>query len=159
MKQARLLLFAFAFAGSACDLSMHSQPRLDAQSADTLWRGGPARRAPPEHSVVFQSESQDAAAPRPAVTAALIQRGQERYGIYCEMCHSPTGDGQGAVPSRGFPAPISFVDPRQRALEADHIYDVITKGYGVMYGLGDRIAPADRWAITLYVRALQDSSP
>jgi mono/diheme cytochrome c family protein len=158
MKLARILVIVPALAAGACDLSMHTQPRLDAQASDTLWRGGPARRPPPDQSVAFNAEP-DAPAPRPPVTIALIQRGEERYRIYCEMCHSPTGDGKGAVPSRGFPAPLSFADPKQRALDAGHIYDVITNGHGVMYGLGDRIAPDDRWAITLYVRALQESSP
>lgn len=93
----------------------------------------------------------------PAPTAASLARGRERYGIYCTPCHSVVGDGDGMVVRRGFPRPSSFHTDRLRAAPDAYFYSVITHGYGVMYPFGDRIAPADRWAIVAYLRALQTS--
>jgi mono/diheme cytochrome c family protein len=93
----------------------------------------------------------------PPVTLALLNRGQERYRIYCAPCHSELGDGRGMIVERGFPPPPSFGLDRLRAASPQYLYDVITGGHGVMYGFGDRIAPKDRWAIAAYIRALQRS--
>ena len=92
---------------------------------------------------------------RPPMTLALLQRGRERYGIYCVMCHDAAGTGAGVIPSRGFPKPRSFAAPEQEALTDRQIMEAVGQGYGVMYGFADRVSPADRWAITAYVRALQ----
>ena len=89
------------------------------------------------------------------MTAELLARGQDRYEIFCAVCHDPTGHGRGVVPSRGFPQPPSFHSERLRNVPSRHIVRVITDGYGVMYAYGDRVPPADRWAIAAYVRALQ----
>ncbi len=86
---------------------------------------------------------------------ALLQRGRERFDVYCSPCHSVVGDGDGMVVRRGFPAPPSYHIERLRAAPDHHFYDVITHGYGVMYPYGDRVAPDDRWAIVAYIRALQ----
>jgi mono/diheme cytochrome c family protein len=85
----------------------------------------------------------------------LLLRGQERYDIYCLPCHSAVGDGDGPVVRRGFPAPPSYHQPRLIAAPDRHFYDVISHGYGVMFSYADRVAPADRWAIVAYIRALQ----
>lgn len=92
---------------------------------------------------------------RPAVTPGLLARGRERYQIYCLPCHGALGNGQGVVPSRGFPAPPSYHLPRLRNAPDAHFYAVMTAGYGVMYSYASRVAPADRWAIVAYIRALQ----
>jgi mono/diheme cytochrome c family protein len=89
------------------------------------------------------------------VTADVVHRGQERYSIYCLPCHSPVGDGDGLVARRGFPHPPSYHIARLREAPDRHFYDVITNGYGIMYSYADRVAPADRWAIVAYIRALQ----
>ena len=91
----------------------------------------------------------------PPVTAKLLARGRERYNIYCSPCHSEVGDGDGIVPRRGFPYPPSYHSDRLRSAPDQHFYRVISEGYGVMYSYNDRIAPADRWAIVAYIRALQ----
>jgi len=93
----------------------------------------------------------------PPVTLALLQRGQERFNIYCAPCHARTGDGQGMIVQRGFPAPPSYFSERLLEAPSQHFYDVISNGYGAMYSYADRVAPADRWAIVAYIRALQAS--
>jgi mono/diheme cytochrome c family protein len=84
-----------------------------------------------------------------------LERGQQRFDIYCSPCHSIAGDGDGMVPRRGFPNPPSYHIPRLRNAPDAHFYDVITQGYGMMYSYADRVAPSDRWAIVAYIRALQ----
>ena len=93
----------------------------------------------------------------PPVTLALIERGQDRFRIYCTPCHSELGDGHGMVVQRGFPAPPSYHIDRLREVPVQHFYDVITNGYGTMYSFAYRVQPADRWAIAAYIRALQRS--
>jgi mono/diheme cytochrome c family protein len=89
------------------------------------------------------------------ITAALLDRGRQRFNIYCAPCHSMAGDGDGMIARRGFPAPPSYHTDRLRNAADSHFYQVITNGYGVMYPYADRIAPQDRWAIVAYIRALQ----
>lgn len=97
----------------------------------------------------------DTTAKPPPLTPALIQRGQQRFRIDCTPCHSELGDGHGMVVQRGFPAPPSYHIDRLRQAPTQHFYDVITHGYGAMYSFAGRVAPADRWAIAAYIRALQ----
>lgn len=91
----------------------------------------------------------------PPITLALLQRGQERFDIYCAPCHGPLGDGDGYIVRRGFPAPPSFHIERLRNAPDRHFVDVLTYGYGLMYPYADRVSPSDRWAIVTYIRALQ----
>jgi mono/diheme cytochrome c family protein len=93
----------------------------------------------------------------PPLTLALIERGQERYRIYCAPCHSELGDGRGMIVERGFPPPPSFHIERLRNASPQYFYDVIARGHGVMYSFADRVEPDDRWAIAAYIRALQRS--
>ena len=110
---------------------------------------------PPE-GVVARDEEEPPPKP-PPVTLALLQRGQERFNIYCSPCHGRVGDGHGMIVERGFPAPPSYFIDRLLAAPSQHFYDVITNGYGAMYSYADRVTPADRWAIAAYIRALQAS--
>jgi mono/diheme cytochrome c family protein len=89
------------------------------------------------------------------VTRRMIERGQDRFRIYCTPCHGGLGDGNGVVVRRGFPKPPSFHEARLRESPVGHFYAVITEGHGAMYSYASRIAPDDRWAIVAYVRALQ----
>jgi mono/diheme cytochrome c family protein len=88
--------------------------------------------------------------------AAVLQRGQQRYNIYCIVCHGQLGYGDGMVVQRGFTHPPSFhADKVLHHEPIGHFYDVISNGYGAMFSYSERIAPEDRWAIVAYVKALQ----
>lgn len=141
---------------AGCDLSMKEQARGDPQGSAQLWPGGPPRQGPPDGAVAMTDPARaEALAHPPALTPALIERGQERYGIFCSVCHGAGGDGDGKVVQRGFPPPPSFHEPRLVAAPPAYVVDVITHGHGIMYSYADRVAPADRWAIAAYVKALQ----
>jgi mono/diheme cytochrome c family protein len=100
------------------------------------------------------NEQLDAAEAREARRAALV-RGRERFNIYCSPCHGQTGEGDGMIVQRGFSKPPSFHEPRLREAPPGHFYRAITRGFGAMFSYASRVAPADRWAITAYIRALQ----
>ena len=92
------------------------------------------------------------------VTQELVERGQERFDIYCSPCHGRVGDGNGMISKRGFDLrrPVgNYHTDRLRKMPAGHFYDVITNGYGTMYSYASRVEPQDRWAIVAYIRALQ----
>lgn len=89
------------------------------------------------------------------ITREVLLRGQERFDIYCTPCHGRTGEGHGMIQQRGYPAPPSYHIERLRTAPVGHFFDVITRGYGVMYSYANRVTPEDRWAIAAYIRALQ----
>jgi mono/diheme cytochrome c family protein len=135
---------------------MSHQPRYDYAEASGLFKDGKSLQAPPDGTVARDDPAfAQALQQRPPMSLALLQRGQERFGIYCTPCHDAAGYGHGTVPGRGFPRPPSFHQARLRDVTPDYIVDVITKGHGVMYAYADRVAPSDRWAIAAYIRALQ----
>ncbi|MGC2462963.1 MAG: cytochrome c [Steroidobacteraceae bacterium] len=149
--------------------NMYEQPKYSPLVASRLWPDGQSAR-PLEPGVVVRSAGTLAASSSgrqgdiaqpvpvpPPVTIESLRRGRERYDIYCAPCHSVSGDGDGMVVRRGFPAPASLHSPPMRAASDAHLFDVITGGSGVMYAFADRIGPPDRWAIVAYVRALQRS--
>lgn len=149
-------LIALMLAG--CDLSMTKQDRHETQGSSSLWPAGPTT-APADGAVAQDQPARDAALTQPpALSVALLQRGRERYTIYCAPCHGADGAGRGPIVRRGFPQPARFGDARGDPATARHIVDVTTNGYGAMYGFDDRIEPADRWAIAAYVRVLAGTS-
>jgi len=89
------------------------------------------------------------------ITRQDLQRGKERFNIYCSPCHGSLGDGQGMIVQRGFSAPPSYHIDRLRQAPPGHFFDVITNGYGRMYSYASRVNPEDRWRIVAYIRALQ----
>ena len=91
------------------------------------------------------------------VTKELVDRGQDRYNIYCIVCHGAVGGGDGMVVRRGYPKPPTYHDDRLRNAPVGHFYDVITNGWGRMNSYAAQIQPADRWAIVAYIRTLQIS--
>ena len=100
------------------------------------------------------------------ISHADVLRGQEKYNIYCAVCHGATGAGDGMVVTRGMIRPPSFVRLDRQLNEREvnvqrapvgHYYDVITNGYGAMYSYNDRVGVEDRWRIVAYIKALQVS--
>jgi mono/diheme cytochrome c family protein len=144
---------------SGCGESMDQQNRLKTYgSADGLpnWPS-PREALAPVRGTVAQGdlENDRQIATPPPTSLALLQRGRERYDIYCAPCHGLTGAGDGIVVARGFPKPPPFDDARLKDASAKHFVDVIGDGYGSMYSFSDRVEPTDRWAIAAYIRALQ----
>lgn len=93
------------------------------------------------------------------VTKELLDRGEERYRVFCIVCHGPNGEGNGMVVRRGYTKPPSYYDERLRGAPVGHFYDVITNGLGRMNGYAAQIPVQDRWAIVAYIRALQATNP
>jgi mono/diheme cytochrome c family protein len=89
------------------------------------------------------------------ITAADLDRGQERFNIYCSVCHGRLGDGSGMIVKRGFRKPPSFHDERLRNAPIGYFFDVETNGFGAMPDYASQIPPEDRWRIIAYIRALQ----
>jgi mono/diheme cytochrome c family protein len=108
----------------------------------------PVGTVPREHAL-------DAMTP-PPVTAALVQRGRERFEIHCAVCHGYAGDGDSVVASKmSLRAPPTLVDDKVRAYSVEKIFEVATKGYGYMPKYDAEISAQDRWAIANYIKALQ----
>jgi len=151
----------------ACRLDMHVQPKYKPLDSSNFF--GDGRSARPEvpgtvahghlradellYSGKVNGEPADLF-PFP-ITRQVLERGRERYNIYCSPCHDYTGSGGGLVVQRGFPPPPSYHIDRLVKAPAGHFFDVITNGYGAMYSYAARVDPQDRWAIVAYVRALQ----
>jgi mono/diheme cytochrome c family protein len=91
----------------------------------------------------------------PPVTLAMLQRGRERFNIFCSPCHDRTGSGNGMIVQRGFKRPTSYHTDRLRSVPVDYFYQVMTEGFGVMPSYASQVPPEDRWAIASYIRALQ----
>jgi len=138
------------------DQSMSQQPRYETYGRADLFRDGTEAQPLPKGVVARGDLTRDAVADNPPpVNAQFLARGQERYGIYCSPCHGLSGQGDGMIVQRGFPAPPLFHSHRLRAASSRHFFDVITNGYGTMYSYAARVSPQDRWAIIAYIRALQ----
>jgi cytochrome c1 len=89
------------------------------------------------------------------IDQTLLERGEQRYKIFCSPCHGLQGDGNGLVAMRGMKHPPTYHQDRLRQAPNGYFYDNITNGFGAMYGYSAQIPPRDRWAIIAYVRALQ----
>jgi mono/diheme cytochrome c family protein len=152
----------------ACRLDMHVQPRenplsrsdffADHRSARPLVEGTVARgdlRADTYFYTGKIGDNPGDVMPFP-VTKQVLERGRERFNIFCAPCHSRLGDGNGFVPSRGFSRkPPSFHIERLQKAPVGYFFDVITNGFGIMPDYASQIPPTDRWDIIAYVRALQ----
>jgi hypothetical protein len=160
-----LALFAIS---SACRLDMQVQPRVNPLAKSDFFPDQRSARPPVEGTVARGELHGDTYfytgkigntpgdyMPFP-VTREVLDRGRERYNIFCAPCHSRVGDGNGFVPSRGFARkPPSFHIPRLQKAPVGYFYDVITEGFGIMPDYSSQIPARDRWDIVSYVRALQ----
>jgi len=152
---------------ASCRQDMNDQPRAEPLEASPLFPDGRASRPLVPGTVARGQLRSDAprftgrtaagfATEFPfAVTRDVLNRGQERYNIYCAPCHAMTGDGHGMIVQRGFPPGESFNSPRLRAEPVGYYFDATTNGYRTMYGMAEMVPVDDRWAIIAYIRALQ----
>src|SRR5215813_6144622 len=154
-----------ALAGIGCDhlvQDMATQPKNRPLSPSSFFEDGRSERPPVENTVARGSIADDDlfvpkdsnAFPLP-VNRDLLDRGEERYKIFCTPCHGLQGDGNGMISMRGMKHPPSFHQDRLRQAPNGYFFDNITNGFGAMYGYSAQIPPRDRWAIIAYVRALQ----
>jgi mono/diheme cytochrome c family protein len=150
-----LLLLGLA----ACDESMDNQNRLKTYGSSRGTTSWPSEgeALPLVKGTVAQGtlEYEREAKEPPSVSIALLQRGRQRYDIYCSVCHGFTGGGDGVVVAHGFPKPRPFTDPDVMRDSGKQLVEIIGNGAGAMYGFYDRVGPKDRWAIAAYIRALQ----
>ena len=152
-----LRVLACVCLASCSNHEMHEQARFDPLEAAAAWPDGQSALRPPEGTVDRDAEGPVAdTAPFPGPPGALLlERGRDRYAIFCAPCHGAYGDGDGMITRHGFPKPPSYHEPRLLAAAPGHFYRVISYGYGMMYPYGYRVPPPDRWAIIAYIRALQ----
>src|ERR1051326_971540 len=110
---------------AGCDQNMDVQPKYSEYSPAPLFRGGGSRN-PPAGAVARDDLQRDAdIATKPPLTPALFARGRGRFDIFCPPCHGRTGEGNGIIVQRGMPHPTSYHDPRLRAADDQHFFDVI----------------------------------
>ncbi len=152
----------------ACRIDMHVQPRQNPLSRSDFFTDQRSARPPVEGAIARGQLREDTyfytgklgnnpgeQMPFP-VTREVLDRGRERYNIFCAPCHSRVGDGNGFIPSRGFARkPPSFHIVRLQKAPAGYFFDVITNGFGIMPDYASQIPAQDRWNIIAYVRALQ----
>ena len=160
-------LFLFLLALTGCQQDMADQPRYGPLAPSTFFGDGRAARPQVpgtvargqlhEDEVFYTGRSNGAlvnAFPFP-VTRQVIERGRERFNIFCAPCHDRTGNGNGMITQRGLRHPPSYHIDRLRQVPVGHFFDVMTRGFGAMPDYADRVPPRDRWAIAAYIRALQ----
>jgi cytochrome c553 len=152
---------------SGCRQDMQVQPRYNPYDAATFFDDGRSARLPVPGTVARgelhldellytgKVDGKDSEVFPFPITHADLQRGRERYNIYCAPCHDVTGSGRGMIVLRGFPQPPSYHIDRLRQAPPGHFFDVMTNGLGVMYSYSSRVSPEDRWRIAAYIRALQ----
>ena len=153
--------------GVGCRQDMHDQPKIEPLEASAFFPDGRGSR-PLVEGTVARSEplgeppyltgkqgGQLVQQAPVAVSGAVLARGRERYNVFCSPCHDRVGTGNGMIVQRGYRQPPSFHDSRLRGEPDGYFFDIMTNGFGVMPNYAQQIPVADRWAITLYLRALQ----
>lgn len=160
-------LGAISLLTAGCRLDMHIQPKYLPCQPTTFFDDGRSERQPVAGTVargqlrldelLYTGKENGVLSnrfPFP-ITPADLERGRERYNIYCSPCHDYTGRGRGMIVQRGFPQPPSYHIDRLRNAPVGHFFDVITHGLGNMYSYAARVEPEDRWRIAAYICALQ----
>jgi hypothetical protein len=159
------LLGILALAG--CRQDMHDQPRFKPLTKSDFYADLRSARPPVEGTVARGQLNQDTYfytgkvgenpgdyMPFP-VTQEVLDRGRERFDIYCTPCHSRLGDGNGMIVQRGFQRPPSYHADRLRKAPLGYFFEVMTEGFGAMPSYAEQVPPRDRWCIVAYIRALQ----
>jgi mono/diheme cytochrome c family protein len=162
-----VLLAICLLLATGCRRDMHDQPKYrglrpsaffaDGASARPRVEGTVARGTLQEDEAFFTGKVSNVTVKELpfAVDQQVLDRGQERFNIYCSPCHGQTGSGDGMIVQRGYRKPPSFQSERLLQTDAGYFFDVMTNGFGVMPDYKAQIAPRDRWAIVAYIRALQ----
>lgn len=148
--------------------NMNDQPKGKSQSESSFWADGRTMRVPPANTIARDSLKADPARYRGLtadgkpveqypieLTAQLVQRGQERFDIFCAPCHDAAGTGKGLVPTRGWVPPPSIHEERIRQMVPGELFHIISDGVRTMPSYASQIAEDDRWAIVSYIQALQ----
>ncbi len=168
------LAVAAALLGAGCELrrEMYDQAKIEPLEYSAFFEDGRGSRLPVEgtvpvghlraddHRYLGLGPDGETARGFPEdieVTFEFVKRGQERYQIFCSVCHGYAGHGDGMVVQRGFTRPPSYHEERLREEPEGYLFQVISNGFGVMNGYASSIPVEDRWAIVAYVRALQIS--
>ncbi len=158
---------AVAALAASCRQEMHDQARYKELAASTFFADGRSARPPVPGTVArgqFRGddhlhtgrEGKDLSARFPfPIDMQVLERGRERYDIFCSPCHDRTGGGLGIIVRRGYRRPMSFMSEDVRRKPAGHYFDVITRGFGAMPDHAAQIPVRDRWAIAAYIRVLQ----
>lgn len=149
------VLFIVLAAGCRPDTNMVDQPRLEPYELSSAFDDGAGDRAYPEGTVSRDAPDFGSALEKPPLTLDTLKRGRERFDICCSVCHGRDGYGKGMVVERGFPEAASLHEERLRSAPDQHFFQVITNGRGNMPAYGTKVSQADRWAIIMYIRALQ----
>jgi mono/diheme cytochrome c family protein len=151
--------------------SMFNQPKYKAQAESAFFYDGKTMRQPVANTIARGHLREDVALAtglgadgKPIATSpvesdeALLARGAERYGIYCQPCHDERGEGKGVLSQRAKVPTANLLEQRIRALSDGEMFDTITNGKGLMAGYRYPIVAHDRWAIVAYVRDMQKKS-
>jgi mono/diheme cytochrome c family protein len=152
---------------SGCRQDMHDQPKYQPLERSDFFKDGRASRPRVPGTVARGRRDDDALLvtgksgtalsevfPAP-VTRAMLDRGHQRFDVYCSPCHDRAGTGRGMIVMRGYKQPMSFHIDRLRGMAPGYFFDVMTNGFGVMPSYAAQVPVADRWAIAAYIRALQ----
>lgn len=181
-KKLRFAAFSLVGLSIGCVQEMANQPRLEPLEASSVFKDGRSSRHQVEGTIARgqlqldeeyftgrRGEQFVAELPKRVLEehgmAELLDRGHDRFGIYCSHCHGLVGGGSGGTPEmeqavgmvvkRGFPMPQTYHQDRLRQVPLGYFVDVINNGFGRMPAHGYMVSPADRWAIAAYIRALQ----
>jgi mono/diheme cytochrome c family protein len=154
-------------AATGCRQDMHNSPKAIPLRESVFFKNGSSARPLVEGTVARGTLQDDVAfftgkngaadvdALPFALTAEVLDRGEQRYNIYCAPCHGVTGRADGMIVRRGYRQPPSFHIERLRQAPIGHFYDVMANGFGAIQDYKAQVAPRDRWAIAAYLRALQ----
>ena len=150
------------------NFSMFNQPKYKTQAASPFFYNGMTMRPPVPGTIARGHLHEDVALTtglgpdgKPvttspvAVDAALLARGAERYGIYCQPCHDERGEGKGILFQRAKVPTGNLMEQRIRDLPDGTIFDTVTNGKGLMPGYRYPIGAHDRWAIIAHVRDME----
>ena len=162
-----VIVAAACVALAGCRQDMHDAPSYDPLQATDFFANGAASRPlvpntvargqlrADEHLYTGKINGQVANEFPMPVTRQVLDRGQERFNVYCSPCHGRTGEGNGMIVQRGFRQPPSYHDERLRNAPVGYFFDVMTNGFGAMQDYSAQVTVPDRWAIAAYIRVLQ----